>query len=99
MSTTPQKQALSRYRKRLKQQGLARFEVLGLYADRDLIRSLARRLAGDGPDSTRVRAIVRSVSGEPSKTGGILDALRRSPLVGADLDLARPLTPGRKVDL
>ena len=48
MSTTPQKRALNRYRKRLGQRGMARFEVLGLDADRELIRSLARRLAGDG---------------------------------------------------
>jgi hypothetical protein len=79
---------------------MARFEVLGLDADRDLIRSLARRLAGDGPDSARIRAAVRrSIAGEPPKKGGILDALRRSPLVGADLDLERPVTPGRKVEL
>jgi hypothetical protein len=100
MSTTPQKRALNRYRKRLKQRGMARFEVLGLDADRELIRSLARRLAGDGPDSARIRATVRlTISGEQSKKGGILNALRRSPLVGADLDLSRPLTPGRRVDL
>jgi hypothetical protein len=100
LSATPQKRALDNYRKRLKQRGIARFEVLGLDADRDLIRSLARRLAGDGPDSARIRATVRrSIAGEPPKKGGILDALRRSPLVGADLDLKRPITPGRKVDL
>ena len=100
MSTTPQKRALKRYRKRLNEQGMARFEVLGRDADRELIRSLARRLAGEGPDSERIRATVRlSISAESSKKGGILNALRRSPLVGADLDLSRPLTPGRKVDL
>ncbi len=100
MTTTPQKRALKHYRKRLKQQGLARFEVLGLGADRELIRSLARRLAGDDPDSARIRATLRlTLSGERSKKGGILNALRRSPLVGADLDLKRPLTPGRRVDL
>jgi len=100
MSTTPQKRALKRYRKRLNQQGMARFEVLGLDADRELIRSLARRLAGDDPDSARIRATLRgTISGEQSKKGGILNALRRSPLVGADLNLNRPLTPGRRVDL
>jgi hypothetical protein len=100
MSTTPQKRALNNYRKRLSQRGLARFEVLGLDADRDLIRSLAKRLAGDGPESARIRATVRrTISGEPPKKGGILSALRRSPLVGADLDLKRPVTLGRKVDL
>ena len=100
MSTAPQKRALNRYRKRLGQRGMARFEVLGLDADRELIRSLAKRLAGNGPDSARIRDTVRlTISGEQSKKGGILNALRRSPLVGADLDLNRPLTPGRRVDL
>jgi hypothetical protein len=100
MSSTPQKRALNNYRERLKQRGMARFEVLGLDGDRDLIRSLANRLAGDGPDSARIRATIRrTIAGEPPKKGGILSALRRSPLVGADLDLKRPVTAGRKVDL
>lgn len=100
LSTTPQERALKNYRKRLKQRGLARFEVLGLDGDRDLIRSLAKRLAGDHPDSARIRAAVRrTISAEPPKSGGILNALRRSPLVGADLDLKRPVALGREVDL
>ena len=100
MSDTSQKRAIDNYRKRLKQRGMARFEVLGLDADRELIRSLARRLADNGPDSARIRATVgRTVSGEPPKKGGILSALRRSPLVGADLNLKRPVMAGRKVDL
>jgi hypothetical protein len=79
---------------------MARFEVLGLDGDRDLIRSLAKRLAGDDPDSARIRATLRrTISVEQSKKGGVLAALRRSPLVGADLDLRRPVTPGCKVDL
>lgn len=97
---TPQKRALNRYRKRLSQQGLARFEVLGRDADRELIRSVAKRLAGDDPDSARIRATLRlAMSGEGPKKGGVLDALRRSPLVGADLDLKRAPAPGRKVEL
>jgi hypothetical protein len=100
MSTTPQKRALNRYRKRLTQRGMARFEVLGLKADRKLIRSLAKRLADDDSDSARIRAAVQlTISGDESKKGGILDALRRSPLVGADLDLKRPLTSGRRIEL
>jgi hypothetical protein len=79
---------------------MARFEVLGLDADRELIRSLARRLADDGPDSARIRDTVRhTIAGEQSKKGGIFHALRRSPLVGADLDLSRTATQGRRVDL
>ena len=100
LSTTPQKRALKNYRKRLNERGMARFEVLGLDGDRDLIRSLAKRLAGDDPDSARIRATVRrTIAAEPPKQGGVLAALRRSPLVGAELDLKRPVTQGRKVDL
>jgi hypothetical protein len=95
-----QKRAIQNYRSRLSKRGLARFEVLGLDGDRDLIRSLARRLADDGPDAARIRAAVsQTISGEPPKTGGILAALRRSPLVGADLDFSRPQIGGRKIDL
>jgi len=100
MSTTPRKRALKNYRKRLSQRGMARFEVLGLDADRDLIRSLARCLAGGAADSMRIRATVcRALSGEQPKKGGILNALRRSPLVGAGLDLRRSPAAARKVDL
>jgi len=100
MSTTPQKRALKNYRRRLTQRGMARFEVLGLDADRELIRSLARRLADDRADSVEIRATVRrTIAGVEPKQGGILSALRRSPLVGADLDLRRPRAAARKVDL
>ena len=93
-----QKRAIHNYRTRLGERGLARFEVLGRDADRDLIRSLARRLADDGVEAARLRATVsQSIAGEPPKKGGILAALRRSPLVGADLDLTRPRETGRKV--
>jgi len=93
-----QKRAIQNYRSRLGERGLARFEVLGRDADRALIRSLARRLAEDGPEASRLRAAVsQTIAGEPPKKGGILAALRRSPLVGADLDLTRPREQGRKV--
>jgi hypothetical protein len=93
-----QKRAIQNYRSRLGERGLARFEVLGRHADRDLIRSLARRLAEDGPEASRLRAAVsQTIAGEPPMKGGILAALRRSPLVGADLDLTRPHEEGRKV--
>jgi hypothetical protein len=95
-----QKRAIQNYRSRLSARGLARFEVLGLECDRDLIRSLARRLADAGPEGVRIRATVnQTISGEPPKTGGILAALRRSPLVGAALDLRRSRVGGRKIDL
>lgn len=95
-----QKRAIQNYRSRLSKRGLARFEVLGRDTDRDLIRSLARCLAKDGPEASRLRATVsRTIAGDPSKKGGILAALRRSPLVSADLDLTRPLEEGRAVQI
>ncbi len=95
-----QNRAIQNYRARLKERGLTRFEVLGRDADRDLIRSLARRLAEEGPEAARLReAVSQTVAGEPPKKGGILEALRNSPLVGADIDLTRPRDEGRKVEM
>lgn len=93
-----QKRAIQNYRSRLGKRGLARFEVLGRDIDRRLIRALARRLAEDGPAASLLReAVNRTIAGEPPGKGGILAALRRSPLVGAKLDLTRPRGEGRKV--
>ena len=100
MRDTSQKRALRNYRRRLRQRGMARFEVLGLETDRHLIRSLAKRLAASGPDALRIRDAVRhTITDEKRKKGGILMALRRSPLVGADLALDRPVISGRRIDL
>jgi hypothetical protein len=79
---------------------LARFEVLGRNTDRDLIRSIARTLAEDTPEALALRAsVTRSIAGESPRKGGILAALRRSPLVDADIDLTRPREAGREVDI
>jgi hypothetical protein len=95
-----QTRAIQNYRSRLVDRGLARFEVLGRDSDRDLIRSLARRLADDGPEAANLRRVVgETLAGEPPKKGGILAALRRSPLVGADLDTTRSREEGREIDL
>ena len=100
MSNPAQKRAVDNYRKRLRKRGMARFEILGLRADRDLIRSLAKRLADDSPDSARIRAEVRrAISRQPPHKGGILNALRRSPLVGAELNLERPVPADREVEM
>lgn len=99
MSTTPQKRALKNYRRRLEERGLARFEILGLNADRDLIRSLAKRLSEGDADARRIRATLKKIVGNDPPKGGILAALRRSPLVGAELDLEREVTHGRSLDL
>jgi hypothetical protein len=100
MGNAAQKRALRNYRSRLVKRGMARFEVLGLDADRGLIRSLAKRLAENDPDAARIRATIsQTIAGEPPQKGGVLAALRRSPLVGANLKLDRPRELGRKVDV
>lgn len=53
-----QTRAIQNYRSRLRDRCLASFEVLGRESDRDLIRSLARRLAEDGPEATNLRALI-----------------------------------------
>lgn len=91
---------IKNYRSRLRERGLVRLEVLGLHADRDLIRSLARRLMEEGPHAARLRRMVsQTIAGEPTETGGILAALGRSPLAGADLDLARSRGAGHSINL
>ncbi len=97
--STSQNRAIRTYRARLSERGLTRFEVLGRETDRDLIRSLARQLAQDGPKASQLRAAVkRTIAGESGQKGGILAALRRSPLVNADLDLTRAREEGRSVN-
>lgn len=97
--STPQKRALLNYRNRLSERGLARFEVLGLSDDRDFLRSLARWLAENSAEATSVRASVSQiVSGQQPPRGGILAALRRSPLVGSDIDLTREKVQAREID-
>jgi hypothetical protein len=41
----------------------------------------------------------RSVEKDRRKRGGVLAALRRSPLVGTELDLTRPVLDAREIDL
>jgi len=50
-------------------------------------------------ETTDLRAAAKPIAGEEPKKGGILATLRRSPLVGADLDLTRPREKGRDVEV
>ena len=72
-----QRRAIDNYRSRLTERGMARFEVIGPDDDRELIRSVAKRLAEGGADADRLRAAVsHSFSGQPPKKGGILKRCR-----------------------
>lgn len=96
MGETAQQRAVRTYRSRLRRRGMARVEIVARNADRDLIRALAKRLAGDSPDAAEIRAAVsRMIAAELPEQGGILAVLRRSPLVGANLVFSRPKEFGR----
>ncbi|HEV2133900.1 MAG TPA: hypothetical protein VGR47_06515 [Terracidiphilus sp.] len=100
MGTTAQARAVKNYRKRLSKRGMARFEVMALEKDRELVRTVARHLAEDTPEADAMRAMIQQkVAQKPREKGEIWRWLRSSPLVGADLDLTRPFDPGRKIDL
>lgn len=101
MTSSSQRRAIEAHRRRLAERGLGRFEVRGLDADKDLIRGIARRLAANDEAARTLRADLaqRINDGAPPRVGGVLAALRRSPLVGADLELAREETPGRDTGL
>jgi len=100
MTNAAQQRANQNYRVRLAQRGIKRFELMALESDRDLLRMLARRLTEGGPEANRARTTVKAlIADEQPKSGGILAALRRSPLVGADLDFSRPRLKGQRVEL
>jgi 3-hydroxyisobutyrate dehydrogenase-like beta-hydroxyacid dehydrogenase len=98
MGSPSQARAMENYRKRLAKRGMARFEVLGLKKDRELIRQVARKLAEATPEAEKVRTSMRQAVSERSGTGGdLLEILRSWPL--AELNLTRRFEEGRKIDL
>jgi hypothetical protein len=69
---------------------ISRYEVRGLERDKPLVRQLAARLAASDPEAQGLRAALASkLAIQPESRVGIYAALRRSPMVGADLDLRR----------
>lgn len=99
-----QSRALASHRRRLAERGLARYEVRGLARDKELVRELAKRLAANDANAARLRQqitqeLAQEARFEPRTGKDIWDALRRSPLVGLDLDIEREFTTGRDVEL
>ena len=100
VTSAAQKRAIRNYRTRLERNGFKRFEVMARESDRELLRALARCLAEGGPEAEQKRVAVRElVVDRLPKPGGILKALRHSPLVGANIDFMRPRGDGRRIDL
>jgi hypothetical protein len=100
MTQASQRRAVANHRRRLAERGISRFEVRGLEKDKVLVRKLAKRLAVDDAEAVRLRKeVLKQVSDEPTPRSDIWAALRRSPLVGANLNLEREVVPPREVDL
>src|SRR5947209_2067537 len=86
MAKTSQRRAVANHRRRLRERGMSRYEVRGLDSDKDLVRGFARRLAAGDAEAAKIRAeVAPRVVGDAQRRGGILAALRQSPLVGAEL--------------
>ena len=100
MTSPAQKKAIRNHRERLARRGLGRFEVQGRTADKELLRTIARKLAEGGVEGARVReAVAEAVANTENPKGGVWAALRRSPLVGADLNIERLREKPREIDL
>ncbi len=100
MAQSSQRRAIANYRDRQRERGLCRYEVRGLDSDKPLVRLIAARLAANDLDAQRLRAeLTQEVTDEQPRRGGIFAALRRSPMVGVELDLTRDVTEGRDLGL
>ena len=100
MTPESQHKANQAYRNRLAQKGVTRLEIMAPERDRDLLRLIAKRLASNDDKAEDLRRALRSVAGEKSNTAvSILDALRNSPLCGADVLFSRQHDEARRIDL
>jgi len=90
-----QRKAVNRFRKRLKQQGMARLEVNVRKDDAALVRNVVRALSNPEQEQT-ARALLREHFGNrPAQ--GLKALLAAAPLEG--INLSREHDLGRDVDL
>ena len=90
-----QRKAINTFRKRLKQQGMARLEVNVRKDDAALVRNVVRALASPEQEQT-ARALLREHFGSRN-AGGLKALLAAAPLEGIKLSRKRDF--GRDVDL
>lgn len=92
--------AVVKNRRTMRARGLARYEVRGAAKDRELVRAVAKALAGNDDAATKLRAILERETAPPPMTGKeIVERLRASPLAEVDWYTKRPFDPGRKIEL
>ena len=90
---------MARRRGRFGERTLVQYKVLGHWKDRDLICKAATILARGGADAAYLRREIEYALDPDPERGGIWRALRRSQLVGLDLNLEREVVPLRDINL
>ena len=100
-STNRTKGRVARHRTRVAASGSKRVEVTVPSRDAALVKAIAGALRSGGEDAKRIRDSLQPiVSSSKAKTGSELVAFfRRSPLVGADLQVERDESTGRSAEL
>jgi hypothetical protein len=96
-----QERATKAYRARLDDEGLGRFEMIAPKEDQELLRGLARLMSRDEAKRQMFRRWAAETLGlvQNGRKGGVVAALRKSPLVGVDLDVSRSTDDARDVPL
>jgi hypothetical protein len=99
VAKSSQRRRVANHRRR-REQNMSRYEVRGLKRDKELVRHVARQLAAGDAAAKRLRKELTEKTREPEASGGsLVAALRRSPLVGIDWEIERPIEYGREIDL
>lgn len=85
MPASAQAKASLNYRKRLKEKGMQRFEVVGRVADKALLRAIATEIANDSEQAEKLRReLVKAVN---PANNSVLSVFDRPELRGLDLQI------------
>jgi len=85
MAASAQAKASQKYRKRLEEKGMMRFEVVGRITDKVLLRALAAEIAKGSEQSEKLRReLVKAVNPE---NNSVLSVFDRPELRGLDLQV------------
>lgn len=101
MTSNAQKKANKTYRNRLKANGYATYSITGLVADKELVKSLVKRLSTNDNQALELREKVKEQLADKTdekQIGGFLELLRNAPEGIRDLDLTREHPPFREIN-
>ena len=99
MANPSQRRRVANHRRR-RVQDMTRYEVRGLKRDKELLRHVARKLAAGDAAAKQLRKELTKKTKRPGASSvSLVETLRRSPLVGGDWEIERPIEYGREIDL